>query len=59
MFTQIDPAKLLPFLSNDKMVVGNTLKLATLQSLGHMKFIDLPLNDSGIMEVEKAIKSIV
>jgi 3-dehydroquinate synthase len=59
MFTQIDPAKLLPFLSNDKKVVGNTLKLATLQSLGHMKFIDLPLNDSGIMEVEKAIKSIV
>lgn len=58
-FVQIEFKKLLPFLSNDKKAIGNILKLATLQTLGNMKFIDLSLDDKGINEVEIAFKQII
>ena len=59
IFVGIDPNKLLPFLANDKKAVGTNLKLATLESLGNMKFVDLPLNEVGIKEVEQAIREVV
>jgi len=46
-------------LANDKKAVGSVLKLATLQSLGDMRFVDLPLNAQGIAEVEAAIKQVI
>jgi len=58
-FAAIDPKQLLPFLANDKKAVGSVLKLATLQSLGDMRFVDLPLNAEGIAEVEAAIKQVI
>lgn len=59
IFAAIDPGQLLPFLANDKKAVGSMLKLATLQSLGDMKFVDLPLNGEGIQEVKKAIQQVI
>ena len=47
-FCKLNPSKLLPFLTNDKKAEGNNLKLPTLLSIGDMKFIDLPLNETGI-----------
>lgn len=58
-FKKIDPVKLLPFLSNDKKAEGINLKLATIESIGKMKFIDLPLNETGIFEVNRAIKEVI
>jgi hypothetical protein len=50
---------LLPFLTNDKKAEGNNLKLATLLSIGDMKFIDLPLDNTGIAEVSRAMKEVI
>ena len=58
-FCKLNPSKLLPFLTNDKKAEGNNLKLATLLSIGDMKFIDLPLNETGIAEVSQAIKEVI
>jgi 3-dehydroquinate synthetase len=58
-FINANPDALLPFLSNDKKAEGSNLKLATLQSLGDMKFIDLPLDATGIAEVKQAIEQII
>lgn len=58
-FANISPNKLLPFLSKDKKVEGSNLKLATLQSLGNMKFVDLPLDENGINEVAVAIREVI
>jgi hypothetical protein len=49
----------LPYLTNDKKAVGNNLKLATLQSLGDMRFVDLPLNDTGTQEIVDAIEMLL
>ena len=59
MFSKIDASKLLPYLTNDKKAVGNNLKLATLQSLGDMRFVDLPLNDTGTQEIVDAIEMLL
>ena len=58
-FSKIDASKLLPYLTNDKKAVGNNLKLATLQSLGDMRFVDLPLNDTGTQEIVDAIEMLL
>ena len=58
-FCKLNPSKLLPFLTNDKKAEGNNLKLPTLLSIGDMKFIDLPLNETGIAEVSQAIKEVI
>ena len=58
-FINSNPDALLPFLSNDKKAEGNNLKLATLQSLGDMKFVDLPLDTEGITEVKRAIEQVI
>jgi 3-dehydroquinate synthase len=58
-FAGIKTAKLLPLLSSDKKVEGSNLKLATLQSLGDMRFVDLPLDKLGMKEVETAIKQVL
>lgn len=55
----LDAEQLLPYLTNDKKAVGNTLKLATLTRLGDMKFIDLSLDQSGIQEVITAYQQVV
>lgn len=49
---------LLEFLMNDKKAVGSVLKLATLQNIGHMKFIDLELNSQGQQEVTLAFNEV-
>jgi 3-dehydroquinate synthase len=59
VFCGLDPVGLLPFLTNDKKAEGNNLKLATLMSIGNMKFIDLPLDATGIAEVDRAIKEVI
>jgi len=58
-FCGLDPVRLLPFLTNDKKAEGNNLKLATLLSIGDMKFIDLPLDETGIAEVSRAMKEVI
>ena len=58
-FCSLDPVRLLPFLTNDKKAEGNNLKLATLLSIGDMKFIDLPLDELGIAEVSRAMKEVI
>lgn len=49
-----DADTLLKYLMNDKKVIGTTLKLATLQNIGSMKFIDLILDSQGQKEISKA-----
>jgi 3-dehydroquinate synthase len=58
-FRRLDAFKLLPFLTNDKKAEGSNLKLATLLSIGNMKFIDLPLDETGIAEVSRAMKEVI
>jgi 3-dehydroquinate synthase len=58
-FCSLDPVRLLPFLTNDKKAEGNNLKLATLMSIGDMRFIDLPLDAIGIAEVDRGIKEVI
>jgi 3-dehydroquinate synthase len=58
-FCRLDAFKLLPFLTNDKKAEGSNLKLATLLSIGNMKFIDLPLDETGIAEVSRAMKEVI
>ena len=57
-FFNVDSNKLLQFLTSDKKVVGKQLKLATIESIGKMKFIDLPLDNNGMAEVYKAFEDV-
>ena len=50
---------LLPYLASDKKVEAKLLKVATLKSLGHMIFIDLPLNQDGMDEVINATAQVL
>jgi 3-dehydroquinate synthase len=58
-FCRLDAFRLLPFLTNDKKAEGSNLKLATILSIGNMKFIDLPLNETGMEEVGCAMKEVI
>ena len=51
-------SKILPFLASDKKVEGAILKLATLNSIGEMVFVDLSLDEKGLVEVEKAFNEV-
>jgi hypothetical protein len=46
-------------LANDKKVEGAVLKLATLQEIGKMVFIDLSLNTDGMREVKHAFDDVL
>jgi len=59
VFANINSDQLLPFLTSDKKVEGTNLKLATLQSLGAMVFVDLPLDARGLEEIATAVKQVV
>jgi 3-dehydroquinate synthase len=50
---------ILEFLKSDKKVEGHLLKLATLREIGHIEFIDLPLNSEGDIEVKNAFEQVV
>jgi 3-dehydroquinate synthase len=50
---------LLVILSRDKKTEGGILKLATIESIGTMRFVDLPLNKNGFGEIENAITNII
>jgi hypothetical protein len=52
-------AGLLQLLASDKKAEGSVLKLATLRAIGEMVFIDLPLDASGVGEVEGAIRNVL
>ncbi len=55
VFRALDFGSLLPLLASDKKAEGSLLKLATIQSIGDMIFVDLPLNEEGLLEVKLAI----
>lgn len=59
VFSRLDISKILPFLASDKKVEGAILKLATLNSIGEMVFVDLSLNEKGLVEVEKAFSEVI
>jgi len=50
---------LLERLASDKKVVGSVLKLATLEAIGRMVFLDLPLDRNGDAEVRNAISEVL
>jgi 3-dehydroquinate synthase len=58
-FSRLDVSKILPFLASDKKVEGVHLKLATLNSIGEMVFVDLSLDEKGLFEVEKAFNEVI
>lgn len=59
IFSNLEISKILPFLASDKKVEGTFLKLATLNSIGEMVFIDLPLDENGLIEVERAFNQVI
>lgn len=59
IFSGLDISKILPFLASDKKVEGAILKLATLNSIGEMVFVDLSLDEKGLVEVEKAFNEVI
>jgi 3-dehydroquinate synthase len=59
IFCNLDISKILPLLSSDKKAEGPVLKLATLQSIGHMVFVDLSLDENGLTEVQNAFDEVV
>jgi 3-dehydroquinate synthase len=58
-FSKLDISQILPFLASDKKVEGAILKLATLNSIGEMVFIDLALDEKGLIEVGKAFNEVI
>ena len=58
IFSKLEISKILPFLASDKKVEGAILKLATLNSIGEMVFVDLSLDEKGLVEVEKAFNEV-
>ena len=59
IFCELEISKILPFLVSDKKVEGVMLKLATLNSIGEMIFVDLPLDEKGLVEVENAFNEVI
>ena len=59
IFSKLDISQILPFLASDKKVEGAILKLATLNSIGEMVFIDLALDEKGLIEVRKAFNEVI
>jgi 3-dehydroquinate synthase len=50
---------ILDLLRRDKKTEGTVLKLATLEHIGQMRFIDLPLDSKGVAEVQGAVSSVL
>ena len=50
---------IIDLLRRDKKAEGTILKLATLESIGQMRFIDFSLDDSGEKELRAAVKSVI
>ena len=50
---------IIDLLRRDKKAEGATLKLATLESIGQMRFIDFSLDDSGEKELRASVKSVI
>lgn len=50
---------ILELLRRDKKTEGTVLKLATLKSIGDMRFIDFELNEDGVVELQGAVKSVL
>lgn len=50
---------ILDFLRRDKKAEGAILKFASLESLGRMRFMDLPLNKNGELELKGAVSAII
>ena len=59
IFCELEISKILPFLVSDKKVEGVMLKLATLNSIGEMLFVDLSLDEKGLVEVENAFNEVI
>lgn len=59
IFCSLEISKILPYLASDKKVEGAILKLATLNSIGEMVFVDLSLDQKGLKEVERAFNEII
>lgn len=50
---------ILDLLKRDKKAEGPVLKLATLESIGQMRFIDFSLNDAGEKELREAVNNVL
>lgn len=50
---------IIDLLKRDKKAEGTVLKLATLESIGQMRFIDFSLNDDGEKELREAVNSVL
>jgi 3-dehydroquinate synthetase len=59
IFSNLDITKILPFLASDKKVEGVMLKLAILNSIGEMIFVDLSLDEKGLLEVMQAFNEVI
>lgn len=59
IFANLEISKILPFLLSDKKVEGSILKLATLNAIGEMVFVDLSLSKNGLLEVQKAFQEVI
>jgi 3-dehydroquinate synthase len=59
IFSNLSIEKILPYLASDKKVEGTVLKLATLQEIGKMVFVDLSLNADGMKEVKLAFDDVL
>jgi 3-dehydroquinate synthase len=58
-FSILNALQILPFLASDKKAEGANLKLATLNAIGEMVFIDLSLDKKGLDEVQKAFIEVI
>lgn len=59
IFKSLDIQKILPLLASDKKVEGSVLKLATINRIGDMIFIDLPMDKTGLHEVTIAFNQVI
>ncbi len=59
LFSELRLHGILELFQRDKKAEGATLKIATLACLGRIDFIDLPLDEIGVLEVKKAYTSVV
>jgi 3-dehydroquinate synthase len=56
-FSSVDLSGILELLRRDKKAEGAVLKVATIERIGLMRFIDLPLDANGEREVRQAVQS--
>jgi 3-dehydroquinate synthase len=59
IFKAVNLNGIIDLLRRDKKAEGAILKLATIESIGQMRFIDFSLDDSGEQELRNAVTSVI